>query len=78
MLCELPEEELSVEQQNETIHMNIPIIKIKVNMSEAESEYMFKSIFPHHIYKISYLRINDILLSCRFHFYGMIQYLFNG
>ena len=53
LLCELPEEELSVEQQNETIPMNITIMKIKVNMSEAGFEYMFKSIFSHHIYRIS-------------------------
>ena len=61
-VCELPEEELSVEQQNETIAIKITIMKIKVNMSEAGFEYMLKIIFPHPIYRISSVESQTTLM----------------
>ena len=47
---ELPEEVLSVEQQNETMAMKITIITIKVNRSDNGFEYMIKTIFCYTIY----------------------------
>ena len=60
-VCELPEEELSVEQQNETIAMKITIITIKVNMSDNGFEYMLMTIFRYTIYMISSSNISSKL-----------------
>ena len=53
-VLELPEEVLSVEQQNETMAMKTTTMKTKVNISEKALEYMFKIIFPYPIYRISF------------------------
>ena len=52
-VLELPEELLSVEQQNDTMAMKITIITIKVNMSDNGFEYMLNTIFRYIIYMIS-------------------------
>ena len=61
LVFELPEELLSVEQQNETIAMKITIITIKVNMSDNGFEYMLMTIFRYTIYMISSLNISSKL-----------------
>lgn len=53
LVLELPEDVLSVEQQNETMAIKITIMTIKVNISEAGFEYMLKIIFTYPIYRIS-------------------------
>lgn len=51
-VLELPEDVLSVEQQNETIAMKITIMTIKVNISEKAFEYMLMIILSYIIYRI--------------------------